>query len=234
MTLKIGNPEENNIKLIKMINLVRTNNEFINNDKDFRDFIIKSINEDSVVLDIGKSMRDKYNTIKSNKKHTLDLNKFSDYPDFQMDLSDENLEIEKTPLYKKFDVIVCLAVLEHVYYPFVAIKNLKKMLKNNGTLYGYVPFLYFYHAPKSLKFQDFYRYSKDGLAYLFKDFKEITLFPNRGRIPTGLHILLGSLWKKIFERKIISFLLNSITSNLSNTTQTSGYYFSVKNYYIED
>ena len=75
----------------------------------------------------------------------------------------------------------------------------------------------------------FYRYTKDGLAYLFKDFKEMTLFPNRGRIPTGLHILMGSLWKRFFERKILSLLLNRITSNLSNTTQTSGYYFSAKN-----
>ena len=57
----------------------------------------------------------------------------------------------------------------------------------------------------------------------------MTLFPNRGRIPTGLHILMGSLWKRFFERKILSLLLNRITSNLSNTTQTSGYYFSAKN-----
>ena len=230
MTITVGNPEQNNAKIKNILNLAKINNEFINNDKDFKDLIIKSLDKKAVVLDVGKSMREKYKIINCNQKSTLDINKFFDYPDFQIDLSDENLEIEKTPLYQKFDVIICLAVLEHVYNPFIAIKNLKKMLKKNGTFYGYVPFLYFYHAPKSLIFQDFYRYTKDGLVYLFKDFREITLFPNRGRIPTGLHILMGSLWKKFLEINIISLLLNKITSNLSNTTQTSGYYFIAKNY----
>ena len=36
----------------------------------------------------------------------------------------------------------------HVYDPFVAMNNIKSMLKENGILYGYVPFLYHYHAPK--------------------------------------------------------------------------------------
>ena len=59
-----------------------------------------------MVLDVGKSMREKYKIINCNQKSTLDINKFFDYPDFQIDLSDENLEIEKTPLYQKFDVIL--------------------------------------------------------------------------------------------------------------------------------
>ena len=31
------------------------------------------------------------------------------------------MEIEKTELYERFDAIICLAVLEHVYNPFIAI-----------------------------------------------------------------------------------------------------------------
>ena len=57
-----------------------------------------------------------------------------------------------------------------------AIDNLKKMLKEQGTIFGYVPYLYKYHAPNNLKFQDYFRFSKDALAYLFKDFNEVELF----------------------------------------------------------
>ena len=59
--------------------------------------------------------------------------------------------------------------------PFDAVKNLIKMLKQDGVIYGFVPFLHHYHAPNDLQFQDFFRFSKDSLAYLFKDFKDVEL-----------------------------------------------------------
>ena len=56
-----------------------------------------------------------------------------------------------------YDKIICLAVLEHVYDPFKAIENLRSMLKENGIIYGFVPYLYKYHAPMDLKYQDYFR-----------------------------------------------------------------------------
>ena len=50
------------------------------------------------------------------------------------------------------------------------------MLKNDGIIYGYVPYLYYYHAPYDLKFQDYFRFSKDALANLFKDFSDVEYF----------------------------------------------------------
>ena len=58
-----------------------------------------------------------------------------------------------TGLEDKYDKIICIAILEHVYDPFKAVSNLQKMLKKNGVIYGMVPYLYHYHAPKDLKFQ---------------------------------------------------------------------------------
>ena len=72
----------------------------------------------------------------------MDINIFNDYPDIQFDLS-ETVEIEKTEIYNRFDVIICLAVLEHVYDPFVAIKNINKMLKNNGIFFWICSFFKF-------------------------------------------------------------------------------------------
>ena len=87
-------------------------------------------------------MRDKFINIKS-KISTLDVNDFGDYPDIIYDICSESDET----LVEKFDKIICIAVLEHVYDPFQAVKNIRLMLKDNGVLYGYVPYLFYYHAP---------------------------------------------------------------------------------------
>ena len=143
----------------------------------------------------------------------------------QEELNSEEIEIEKTELSERFDVIICLAVLEHVYNPFIAIKNLRKMLKKDGVIYGYVPFLYHYHAPEDLYFQDYYRYSKDGLAYLFKEFNNLKLYPLKGRLSSSMNILFGSLWKRTVEKFYFNQLLDKIVSKNKNFKQTSGFNF---------
>ena len=82
-------------------------------------------------IHIGKSMRDKYEKIICKEKKTLDLNIFNDYPDYQFDLSGELID-NNSILFNKFDAVICLAVLEHVYNPFIAVNNIKSMLKKNG------------------------------------------------------------------------------------------------------
>ena len=59
-------------------------------------------------------------------------------------------------------------------------------------------------SEEDLKFQDYFRFSKDALAYLFKDFSEVELYPIRGRVSSsfwsgfnsadgGLEIILSGL-----------------------------------------
>ena len=227
MTKIIGNPLKNNEIIKKILNNSTISNKYLFNENEFRNEILSEIKSDMSILDIGKSMRDKYEKIICKEKKTLDLNIFNDYPDYQFDLSGELIG-NNSILFNKFDAIICLAVLEHVYNPFIAINNIKSMLKKNGILFGYVPFLYHYHAPKNLEFQDFFRYSKDGVAYLLKDFKEIKLYPVRGRLSSSMHILMGSLWKKYFERFKINSFIDKFSSNEKNKTQCSGYNFIAK------
>ena len=176
------------------------------------------------VLDVGKSMRDKFNEIKCKEKKTLDINIFENYPDYQFDLS-ENYDLTKTDLCNKFDLITCLAVLEHVYSPSQAIQNLRVMLKPNGILFGYVPFLYHYHAPEDLQFQDYYRFTKDSISYLLRDFKNVKLYPVRGRLSSSMHILFGSIWKKSFEKIYINQFIDKLFSDKKNYSQCSGFNF---------
>ena len=224
MIKKIGNPEILNSQIIKKIKDTKIDLFYIKNKSDFRDKILESLNTNDSILDIGKGMREKYIKIKSKNIETLDVNEFDDYPDIIFDLCD-NLE---PSLEKKYDKIICLAILEHVYNPFKAVENLKNMLTEGGVIYGYVPFLYHYHAPENLKFQDYFRFSKDALIYLFKDFSEVTLFPVRGRLSTPLNILFAGRWKKYIEKTPMNIFLDKLFSDEKNLKQCSGFNFIVK------
>ena len=220
----IGQPTQTNTKLIELIKKTKINNYYIKNQEDFRKRIFEEIGLNDNILDIGKGMRHKFANIKSKNITTVDVNDFGDYPDIIYDIcSDPDEE-----LIERFDKIICLAVLEHVYDPFQAVKNIKLMLKEGGILYGYVPYLFYYHAPSDLKFQDYFRFSKDALSYLFKDFKSLEIFPIRGRVSTPLNILFLGTWKKYIEKTGINILLDRFASDERNFEQSSGFNFIVK------
>ena len=220
--LKIADPQKTNDMLIQLIKNVKINKFYLHNQKDFRDRILKEIKDKDQVLDIGKGMRDKFNKIQCHHLETLDVNEYEDYPDIICDLCGEITQ----KLNRKYDKIICLAVLEHDYNPFKAIENISKLLNDGGEVYGMVPYLYHYHAPNDLKFQDYFRFSKDALSYLFKDFKEVELYPIRGKVSTSLNILLEGKWKRYIEKTKINIMLNKIFNK--NLNQCSGYNFILK------
>ena len=219
----LGNPNEINKRLIAFIERVKINDFYLKNKKDFRNQILKDIKSNDNVLDIGKAMREKYNEIKCNSLETLDFNDFGSYPDIICDICSDITGLEN-----KYDKIICIAILEHVYDPFKAVSNLRSMLKENGVIYGMVPYLYHYHAPKDLKFQDYFRFSKDALAYLFKDFKNVELYPIRGRVSSSLHLMFAGRWKNYMEKTNINAFLDKFSTNEKNSKQCSGFNFILK------
>lgn len=78
------------------------------------------------------------------------------------------------------DGLFCLAVLEHVYDPKKAAEEVTRVLKPGGIGLLYVPFIYRYHATVTEDYKDYFRYSKDGIAYLFRDCQSVELCPVRG------------------------------------------------------
>ena len=223
MKKTIGNPTKTNDEIINLIKKTKINNYYLKNKEDFRDKILKEIEPHDHVVDMGMAMREKHKRIKSALLQTIDANDFGDYPDIICDICADINGLEN-----KYDKIICLAVLEHVYNPFKAIENLRLMLKDNGIIYGFVPYLYKYHAPMDLKYQDYFRFSKDTLAYLFKDFSNVELFPLRGRLSSALHMLIGNVWKKYIEKTKLNFFLDNFISEEINFKQCSGFYFIVK------
>ena len=69
-------------------------------------------------------MREKFSSISSKTLDTLDINDSGEYLNIVFDLCDKLDESLK----EKYNKIICIAILEHVYNPFDAVKNLKSML----------------------------------------------------------------------------------------------------------
>src|SRR5690606_24697004 len=72
---------------------------------------------------------------------------------------------------EKFDVIAICEVLEHVHSPHLAINQLFNVLNPGGKLILTTPFMLPIHEAPI----DYYRYTKYGLAFLLRDFDQVTI-----------------------------------------------------------
>ena len=94
--------------------------------------------EGKLVLDVGvqNNPASNYCKGKASVYKTLDIDGQWN-PDFVNDLND--YVINKNDL--SFDIVFCMEVLEHVWNPINALKNLYKYTKENGVCYISVPFI---------------------------------------------------------------------------------------------
>jgi len=69
-----------------------------------------------------------------------------------------------------FDFILIQAVLEHVYDPNLVVREIHRILKNNGLVYAETPFLQHVHEGA----YDFTRFTVLGHRILFKNFEKIS------------------------------------------------------------
>lgn len=67
-----------------------------------------------------------------------------------------------------YDAVICFEVLEHTSNPFLAIRELRRVLKKGGTLYLTTPFMFRIHNP----LPDNWRFTEHGLKELCKDFRQ--------------------------------------------------------------
>ncbi|MEQ8975410.1 MAG: methyltransferase domain-containing protein [Coleofasciculus sp. C1-SOL-03] len=73
--------------------------------------------------------------------------------------------------YELFDYVVVSEVLEHIHSPHLAINQIYRILKVNGKLILTVPFIFPIHERPV----DYYRYTKYGLEFLLREFKDIRI-----------------------------------------------------------
>lgn len=175
------------------------------------------------VLDCGMSIRNEVSNLGANVNYfTLDI--LEDLkPDYLVDICDTKSMIK---IRRKFHAISCFSILEQTYNPLLAAENLFRLLKDDGKIYGYVPFLYPRHSPEDLSYQDYFRFTRDSFAVLFPDASQIVVRPDRGRLGTSL-LVLSMRYKHYFEKRIPSLAnkVNRLMSNGNSKFQTSGFEF---------
>ncbi|HUQ30359.1 MAG TPA: methyltransferase domain-containing protein [Candidatus Paceibacterota bacterium] len=86
------------------------------------------------------------------------------------------------------EAILCLDVLEHVEEPQQAAREMHRVLKKGGYCLVKIPFIFYYHPEKGY-YQDFYRFTRDGLAYLMRDFSSIEMVGERGALATAMNLI---------------------------------------------
>lgn len=150
-------------------------------------------NPDAVIINLGSGNTDL-------SPHISNVDIFSyDNVDLTCDIS--NLPLQENTV----DLIVNIAVLEHVPNPEKVVSEIHRVLKKDGTIYCFFPFMQPFHASP----YDFSRRSQEGLKYLFQDFSIETIKPSGG--PTS-----GFLW--IFQEWLaitLSFGLPSVQKILA-------------------
>ncbi|MAF36676.1 hypothetical protein CL622_06185 [archaeon] len=177
---------------------------------------IGEIAKEDYIVDIGGGLKfgkglSQYEKLFESKKYVV-LDKEPSYnPDIIGDIHDLPLETNSV------DAVVCKAVLEHVEQPWLAVKEIHRVLKPGGKALFYVPFLYPYHAERGT-YKDFYRFSKDAVEYLFGNFSNLEYVKVRGFFETWFYFLPGRI-KKVLSP--VGRVLDRFIQQSGN--QTSGF-----------
>ena len=216
---RIHDVEGLNARLKEITRRVGVDLRYLHDDR-MREHVAAATRDAVLVLDVGAGMRG-HRAAPQGRVETLDLNDFGDYPDILGDVCSPFPDW----MAGRYDAVIALAILEHVYDPEAAVANFRKALMPGGRLFLYVPWMWRYHAPPNLMFQDYQRFSRDGLAHLLRDFEDVTLYPIRGKYSAILNHL--KFWKALVERRFggaVNRLVDSRASDWRNTVQASGFF----------
>jgi len=142
------------------------------------------------VLDVGTSQRfakeldyfrnefqDNYSAL----GYKPDMNFGKDNCDFDGDAM--NLEFPDN----FWDATLCIEVLEHVPNPQKVVDELRRVTKMGGSVILSTPFMTSYHGKmggksgKHTEYPDYFRYTHQGLEYLFREFSEVEVYPVGGK-----------------------------------------------------
>jgi len=200
-------------------------------------FIEKNINSKNKkrinILNIGAGgeIEEYLKSIPNIKLISIDINSKTK-PDIIADISDEKF-LNKIKI--KPDYITCFEVLEHVKEPFKVIQNLFKLSTKKTVLLFSVPFIFPIHEEPN----DFYRYTRYGLKYIFKNFSKVEISNRDGFIDNIFVLSVRLKFSKNYFLKLyalISMLLYFILFPLIKLIQffikfeniTTGYLIRVK------
>jgi len=138
--------------------------------------VIKNIKSDKLIINLGSGIKRINDRVVN-----IDFYPF-DNIDVVSDIS--HLPFDNNSV----DVVINEFVLEHVKNPEDIVKEIHRILKPNGLLYLAVPFVASFHSSPN----DYYRWSKQGLKELLRDFKEDEIGIRCG--PTSAMLYVVNEW----------------------------------------
>lgn len=151
------------------------------------------------VLDTGGKHSPYKKFIRANKYEVLDI--MSDHdPDYVTDVHDMKIIKNNT-----FDSILATELLEHCYNPQKVLDEFYRVLKKKGVVLLSVPFFFPFHPDP----HDYYRYTEEGLFYLFRKFKKVKVIRFGSRAAFFWEMMTWVLpFMKIFNKLLVRFNFN--------------------------
>ena len=119
----------------------------------------------SDIMEVGSGVKNHRSDFPGKRFVTLDIN-----PESGADIIGDAHAIPAEDA--SFDCVMAQDVLEHLHSPQVFIQEIKRVLRPQGYVLVTAPFLHPYHGGMNAGnyCPDYYRFSEDGLRFLFKDF----------------------------------------------------------------
>ena len=152
-----------------------------------------------VVLDVGAKDSPYRRHLVAGRYMTLDLDPGSQ-PDICADLCAIPWESDY------FDLVLATEVLEHLAEPARAVAEMGRILKPGGACVLTTRFMYMYHPDPA----DYYRFTADSLAYLFRDFAEAEVIPHGNGFQLIWHILNNEYRHSRFLLNVFNGLVSRV------------------------
>jgi SAM-dependent methyltransferase len=133
-----------------------------------------------VVMDVGSKDARYRHLVPATEYLTLDIRPDSG-ADIVGDLHDVPWESDS------LDTVIATEVLEHCYDPSRAVGEIHRLLRPGGVCVLSTRFLHPYHADP----HDYFRFTNEGLAYLFREFSDVSIKPLGNRVHAAWMMMPG-------------------------------------------